>query len=243
MLASLSVSFNLSRRGTKPHLHIHSLQSVSPLCAPSTCFPFWGFNILSARQSLRVNGDFCHTLPLVSFRTQCTPSFLFFFHLQSCRLTLNCCLASICYISSYLLFFFFFLPWFLGFPFPSFLCFSLARSLWHWQSNLNSFCLTHHHHLGVAQQSRQFSNNSTSCGFICTTRSSKSFHVWSPELWISHFEHEEPQNESWGCLNTHGGNCLPPSSSFFFFLFTKRKWCKNQLQSWVWRKDQKSINS
>lgn len=55
------------------------LYLLVPVFLPCVPFPFWGFNILSAWQSVCISRGFCHTLPLVCFGTPCTPSFLFFF--------------------------------------------------------------------------------------------------------------------------------------------------------------------
>lgn len=82
------VTLNLGRRGT-PTPPSHPFLTVRfPLVLPvCTCFPslspsplafprsLRGFNILSARQSLRINRGFCHTPPLVCDRTQSTLSF------------------------------------------------------------------------------------------------------------------------------------------------------------------------
>lgn len=91
---SLRATFNLGRRGT-PTPPSHPFLTVRfPLVLPvCTCFPslspsplafprsLGGFNILSARQSLRINRGFCHTPPLVCDRTQSTLSFSLFLSL------------------------------------------------------------------------------------------------------------------------------------------------------------------
>lgn len=67
------------------HLHIHSSQSVSLLFSLFVpVFPLslslWGFNILSAWQSVCINRGFCHTPPLVCDRIQPPSFFLSFSH-------------------------------------------------------------------------------------------------------------------------------------------------------------------